>query len=256
MVCHHPTFRFRKKRGFISYYRQRLQLNSVRCDFTVFHQDMGLNPTSLTSLAARWPCQLCRSVPPSSVLCCPLIPHFSPPSKSDHWAWGTLTTLAQAHLRASASRVSVPWIAVIKEAKLSPEGGASSAVLSRNFSIVLASRSWGDGLPQTSRSLGNYSSFTLLLKTLALWQCYMHPSSSLMPITDIASIWWFSEVFPTWLTALLVTDLSHFLRCFQWCLWWSVRHLSHQLLGPLFSMDLVLCLRNTHPLSLPEHVTL
>lgn len=149
LVCHHPTFRFRKKRGFISYYRQRLQLNSVRCDFTVFHQDTGLNPTSLTSLAARWPCQLCRSVPPSSVLCCPLIPHFSPPSKSDHWAWGTHTTLAQAHLRASASRVSVPWIAVIKEAKLSPEGGASSAVLSRNFNIVLASRGWGDGLPQS-----------------------------------------------------------------------------------------------------------
>lgn len=48
-------------------------------------------------------------------------------------------------------------------------------------------RGWGDGLPHSSRSLGNHSSSTFPLKpfkTVALLQCCIHPSS-LLPVTDV-----------------------------------------------------------------------
>jgi len=137
--------------------------------------------------------------------------------------------------------------------QLLPEGNVSSMALSRNCWIVcFGIWRWGwwsfSLLKITWRPFLFHTFIENPFKVFALWKCCIF--LSLLPMTDVLNSSWFFEGFHMWLTALLVTNLSHYLRWLHCSLWWFSRQLYHQLPGPLFSTDLPFCLSHILPLSL------
>lgn len=231
-------------------------MKAVRCGFTVFHQDVGLNPACLTSLIARWPCKVWPSLPLSSVLCCTCISYLSPPFKSDHCAFWNIHYLSM--MFASDSQPLV-WAFLELPLLIKP-----SCLLRAVFSPWLSRNCWVDcfgiqRLEWWSSSLLKITGKPFLFH-IFYWKpsflqnscalAMFHLSLLFLSTNDCCSKFpWFFEGFHTWLTALLITNFSHYLGWLQCFLWWFVRHLYYQLPGPLFSMDL-LCLSQMKPLSL------
>lgn len=167
-------------------------MKAVRCGFTVFHQDVGLNPACLTSLIARWPCKVWPSLPLSSVLCCTCISYLSPPFKSDHCAFWNIHYLSM--MFASDSQPLV-WAFLEPPLLIKP-----SCLLRAVFSPWLSRNCWVDcfgiqRLEWWSSSLlkitGKPFLFHIFIenprsfKILALWQCFIYPSSSFLPMTVV-----------------------------------------------------------------------